>query len=577
MSRLPLLLLLLSLFAVNAYGGAGEVAEPTKPTEPPTQLVPPPLEDDQAPAEPNKPKGIDFQDLAANEMEAEDLKPPPLGRLGLLESDKAPWDKNLWRDADPLFLLSLLKNSPLWDATSAPGLVEAKLLLQSAPPPQGVKEQMFFFLRLQRLFAMGKHQEVAALLDMAMPAASTNPLPTLLRFKASLALAAYDMPSACATSELIDRPSGETFLLKLKIVCQALSGKREQAELGFAVFLERFADEITAGDYIQLTSVLLGQAAKPERAAPTTDLLELALIKLLDLPPGEAFYPKGIICRMLFANPNAPSEQRFRNAICAIAKGGMSMEPLRQFIAAYPMPSAEELAAADPKTPKGRLLILKALAENKDPILAAKLLAPPSSPLEGLVLLRWVEENLPKDYDPKQNQPLAKLLARHYYLKGEAALAKQYSEDESFTPWRYLADQADKAEVGDWMRRQLVVSANPAETLYRLQLFYAAAEASGKGLGAEEWWPVLAEASKGLVIEGKESAQARSDVVLWLAPEQGESFGLKVFSSLALPNRAFPDEVSPLTLGHTAHYWFGWGLDKEADMLLRQALFAAGL
>ena len=569
LSALFLLVFLLPASLPARAGGAGQ--------KPPTQLVPPPLEEDSAPAEPPPPKQAEFNELLASELEENALKPPPLGSIGLLESNQPPWDENLWQGADPLFVLSLLKNSPLRDATSALGLVEAKLLLQTAPPPQDLNELVFFYRRLERLLAMGKDEEVKVLLDMAMPTASSNPLPPLLKIRERLALSGYDMPSACTASELLAEGAAELFSLKLKIICQALAGEVEQAELSFAVFLERFADEVTADNYIRLAAALLGQGEKPQKATATADLLELALIKLLEIQPGDSFYPQGVVCRMLFLNPNGAPAARFRNGLCAVAKGAMPLALLRQFIAAYPSPSAEQLAAAKPQRASGRLSLLKALTDEDSPAtertaIAARLLAAADSPLVASVLLRLLEENMPAN-----NPTLATLLARLYYLEGEPQKALEYSDDDSLLPWRYLADQADKGEIDDWMRRRLVASTDSARTLYQLRLFYAAAEASGRSLGAESWWPVLIEAYRGLVTEGEGITEARPDLLLWLAPERSQGFGLRVLSSLALPSHLFPNGLSPLTLGHTAHYWLDWGLEEEAHLLLRQAIFAAGL
>ncbi len=564
----------------TAYGGNA----PIELAPPEEQQLPPAADTEMETPAPAEPPGAIVDTSILEEIDL--TAPSPLEYIGLQHGNAPPWDENLWQGADPLFLLSLLNNSPIRPATTAVGILETRLLLQFARTPK-IKPSAFLKLRLERLFAMGKLEEAEALLDMAVEdlEGQGEPLPpTLLQNKARIAISRYDLPTACEVSEQTGKSATEPFFLKLGIVCSVLAGEDEAAALSLAVFLERFGKEITAANYITLVSALLGQGEKPQRAEPTTDIIELALIKLLEIPPGDSPSRNGVICRMLFFNPNQPEAARFKNGLCAVATGAMKIKNLALLIDASPGPTRKELVKSDPSTPEGRLKILRSMGIDKLPPAAklkaaADMLERVESPLNAPVFLRLLEKRLPaRTYKGADGKRFARLMARLYYLVGEAEMARRYGDHESLAHWRYLSGQSpDDEEVGDWMRRLLVTSENAAETLYRLRMFYAAAEVLGKSPGPQNWWPVLAEAQRGLVIEGAGIEENRGDVVLWLAPEKSESFAVRLLSSLTLVSRSFPSGVSPLAIGHAAHYWREWGLEKEAQLLLYQAMFAAGL
>ena len=540
----------------------------------------------------------------------------------------------LWHNAEGIFPAALLVESPIRKPRSPLGKLETQLLLQAASPPPRLKLESFLALRLNRLLAMHKTKEVKQMLEQSPDLARTSIV--LARTKATASLIEYDIPSACDVERAIETQS-ELFWLKLKLICDVLEGEQQQAELTYEILTERFSGEVTLTNYLNLAAVLLGQKDKKSITVKSvTDFTELALLRLLELSPGSASYKNGTVAAMLFANPMASNLLRFKNGFEAAAAGTLAMDEFIKFL--YSLPSsgsatnlgakggnanredsegesegdggstllAEGKINLDPKTVEGKMELMRRLINlEADEQSLISLLKAEADPLKALVLLELLKE---ADFTTTKNPELVVLLARLYYLNGEYqtanALVNMPSDEATpnkgaiggitfetqptppsnppsnqvarLVPWQYLFVDAT-IPTGDWLRKTIISSTNTAKTLEGLKLFYVAAEALDRSLGATNWWPIMAKVNNLLITEEGNEAPPTPDAILWLVPRKAESFGVRLAASLALPHKDFPTRFSPLTVGHTAHYWRSWGLESEAEELLRFALYASGI
>ncbi len=237
--------------------------------EPPEPL-PEPAPGEGTPAAGNYGGDGSGQSIQVDILEA--LNVDSVGTMGLLDGGFGP---TLWQGATMGDVLGLLDELP--ETTQSPALraVQRRLLLSTAPPPEGAATPGdFVAARLDRLLAMGDYDGVARLLAVT-PGRDRDI--RFVRIEAGVDLLKGNYAQACGKANTGTRESADPFWQRLLVLCQALSGATAEAEFGLALM-----NETGSGDpvYERLLTGLLHEEPPVLEIAPASSPMHIAMLRL---------------------------------------------------------------------------------------------------------------------------------------------------------------------------------------------------------------------------------------------------------------------------------------------------------
>ena len=316
---------------------------------------------------------------------------------GVLDVGNGGLGDDLWRDLSRNRLAGLIVQLPDHPTSRTLRELERRALLTRAVAPAGdVVGRNLVTLRLDRLLAMGDLPGFRAL-SLAIP--PKLPGTGLADVEVQGLFLAGDNDAACAAVRR-HLEEGETQPLQLGlIVCQALAGDHDQADVSLALLRDQGAR--IPPPLVDLLQVLRGQHRAAIKSMPDPDGMQLALLAAARRPvPADAVKSNNAaVLRAIAFAPTAADDVRVAAAERAGAMGAVSPAELADIYAKVKFPrfSTNALAAArqsyttlnraqlyqavrvEPAADKRALLIqesLKLAREKNDYAPMAKVFAP---------------------------------------------------------------------------------------------------------------------------------------------------------------------------------------------------------
>jgi hypothetical protein len=315
-----------------------------KPSEPGGE-APAPAEG--APAgEPSAPAGDVGSDEGHSGIREIPLDAPSDESAGVLDTGSGGLGADLWRDLSRNRLAGLIVQLP--DHPQSPtlrNLARRALLTRAVAPAGEVVGRNLATLRLERLLAMGDLPGFRAL-ALAMP--PKVPGTGLAEIEIQGLFLAGDNDAACAAVRR-HLEEGETPLLQLGlIVCQALAGDHDQADVSLALLRDQGAR--IPPPLIDLLQALRGQHRAAIKSMPDPDGMQLALLAAAKRPvPGDAVKSNNAaVLRAIAFAPLAADDVRVAAAERAGAMGAVSPAELADIYGKVKFPrfSTNALATA---------------------------------------------------------------------------------------------------------------------------------------------------------------------------------------------------------------------------------------
>lgn len=296
--------------------------------------------------------------------------------VGVLDPGSGGFGLGLWQDSERPAIDQLITRIPADLSSPALRDLARRLLLSSAPPPQGAEgAEGFLTLRARSLRNLGEAEALAKLMRLVPQTTGAEPAVARLRVEADLLRHARD--EACQqVQNVVSRHTAEVYWQQALIYCQLSGGERAAAQIGLDLLRE-------SGDadpeFLALANAVAGIGEAPETVAPTP--LKLALLTLREAPLPPALLESGNpgLLAWLATGQTLDLPTRRDAAERAAAAGALPADVLQQL---YAVPSFEaaQLDAALTRAPdlpgaEGRALLYQAAAAQPLPPVRAELLA----------------------------------------------------------------------------------------------------------------------------------------------------------------------------------------------------------
>jgi hypothetical protein len=275
------------------------------------------------------------------------LEAPSGESAGVLDARSGGLGADRWRDLSRNRLSGLIVQLP--DHPASPTLRDLErraLLTRAAAPPGEVVGRSLVTLRLDRLLAMGALPDFRAL-ALALP--PKLPGTGLAEIEVQGLFLAGDNDAACAAVRRhLQESETQTMQLAL-VVCQALAGDNDQADVGLALLRDQGAR--IPPPLIDLLQILRGTRKAAVKSMPDPDGMQLALLAAAKRPvPSDAAVKSNnaAVLRAIAFSPYTTDEVRVAAAERAGALGALSPAELGAVYGKVKFPrfSANALAAA---------------------------------------------------------------------------------------------------------------------------------------------------------------------------------------------------------------------------------------
>ncbi|MEM9014952.1 MAG: hypothetical protein AAGB02_07575 [Pseudomonadota bacterium] len=253
---------------------------------------------------------------------------------------------DLWRESDPEMLEFLLLQAPARPATPSLGEALKRTLLTTGAAPANASPS----LGGKKLLALSR----AGFVDEANTIASLSTVgggdPWTGQAMAIGDLLGGDTERACRRNANLTSGRDEPFWVKLRVLCYAVAGESDAADLTLGVLREQGA--LTGEEEEFLAASITGAAPKTPPAA--TSVLEFAIARHLDWPlaPGVVKEADGGVLVALMQDNDVAPGVRIAAALEATALGAIDAASLRTFIEGFdfePAMIAEAVRAAREK------------------------------------------------------------------------------------------------------------------------------------------------------------------------------------------------------------------------------------
>lgn len=567
-------LLLASLAAtLLASAAAAQVGPPVNllPTQRPSPTTSPLVQ----PAAQPSPAGVS-RAASTNGIEAKPLQALDSSGAGPLTPADGGFGPDLWAGAWRPLMEKLLPRLPMQAPSHAMAGLARRLLLSSAPPPEGPAGADWLALRAERLAAGGLLGDLDALLALA-PAKANEP--ALAQVRVGAALLAGETDAACAQAPALLAQDEGAASLKLMAFCRQLAGDRGQVELYENLLRE-------SGHKDPLFGKLMRALERP--GAPALDsfkgaeALHFAMLRAAKrpLPADAAEGAEPATLRAIAAAADAPAKVRLAAAERAEASGAIETEALREAYRAASQPAGAAAAYQAAERETQAALRAKAIAEalaaarkSGGFMTQARVHAPALREIEPQPELVW--------FAAAAGRALAAAgdIGRAYDWLAVAQRAAAPDKPEAaiavVTLWPLLAvaDERRRLPVTPEILANWRAAQDAADPAFRERagLLYATLEALGENVPEAEW-TALAE---GPLVEPAPAPTALAAHGLkgaGRAPAKGEAV---LFALLALGENG-PAGASAATIGAVVEALARAELARDARALALEALISRG-
>lgn len=294
----------------------------------------------------------------------------PLARdafaTGLLSRSEGALAPDLWRGARPETLAVLLDLAPPRPASPAIGEAMRRVLLSAGETPPGATSA----LGGRKLLALARAGFIEEARTIASLSNAPRGDPHVGRALAVADLLEGRPEEACRRNAGLSSGRDEIFWVKLRVLCYALAGERDAAELTFDILRERGAVEPADEPFL----LALTTGAAPKTPPAPENALHLAALRQLGLPlaPELLAVADAGVLKAVARDENLDIATRAAAAQKAAAMGVMSREALAAVYAAASVDVAEiaqapERARARPDDPMTDILLYKSVSQMSAP------------------------------------------------------------------------------------------------------------------------------------------------------------------------------------------------------------------
>ncbi|RAU21962.1 antifreeze protein [Paramagnetospirillum kuznetsovii] len=518
-------------------------------------------------------------------FQMEELKAPDLDAIGTLDDKQGGLGAAMWHGTPAALVRQLLPQLPAVAGSRVMRSLERRLLLSAATPPDGGKGQTppLLELRAERLYAMGEIDGLAGLLKSAPSSVSS---PGLTRIKIDTFLLAGDVKAACAEAATLTGAIDP----RMQAFCMLNNGKVLEANMALDLMRERKdADHA----FIAAAEAMAGTPPARVDKLPNPTPLHLAAFKAAKMPlpadAANASHPATL--RAIAEAPGLPVDIRIPAAEKAESLGVLETDSLRRIYGAVTLTPAEQQAAQTQgdKTPRSRVLLLRAAQQEQTPSIRAELIAR----ILAAAAERGAYSGTARLYAPiiadlRPNPdlaPFAPAMARALYAAGRPEAAGAWSAIAKSDPstaraaddlWALarinrMGDAAMTAPetYGAWLSAR-ELPADQAER--RATVAFDLLQAIGEKVPALEWLAAP---------HGPHPVQpvpVRADVkALLRSAAEGLRTGETVMLALAALGEGGLDKADPDLLNRVVAYLRLVGLTQEARDLAVEAALANGV
>ncbi|MGE4011691.1 MAG: hypothetical protein AB7G15_06100 [Alphaproteobacteria bacterium] len=315
------------------------VPETARPAQPPPPRAEPPVAAQPQPQPRSEPPPAAQQPAL---RPAPDAAPadPSLAGIGTLEPGKGGLPADLWRGVGRDRVLGLFGKLPARSNSLAVRQLTRRLLLTSAPPPQGLlAADNFLSLRAERLYAMGALEDLRALLAKAKPGGRDD-----VRAKVEVEglLLLGERQAACAAVDLHMKAGVTVFLEQARAACYALTAQTDKALLAMGLLRERNVREADEA-FAVLIDAQQEASTATLTALPNPTALHIALLtrSKQPLPATLDKLNAAASIRAVALARNEPAALRLELAERAAAIGALPPARLAELYAAQKLTEAQ--------------------------------------------------------------------------------------------------------------------------------------------------------------------------------------------------------------------------------------------
>lgn len=513
----------------------------------------------------------------------EKLDDPGTDAVGLLSTSNGGFDADMWRGSDRQEVSAYLGTMPVTAALPERLSLMRRMLLTTAVPPAGKGTLSdLVSIRLDRLYAMGRLSDMAALARLAK-----IDKPNSIRVEAEIAGLLLDKRTdeACPRVRryIANKPS--EFLKRALLVCLRLTGEREEMARLLAILREDDpdfdpglvtliggdpkavdAEKLGAADPLKL-ALAIGVGAPVPSAWTKTDTPALlrALALFAELPVGtrlaaaEAAFAAGAIGRKALADIYVAATGDAKDDPGAVAlKDYDAMTRARLYAAARAADGWSRMAIL------GRWWVLSRAAGDFGP--TARLTAPL---LDGIAPTQRFKDQAPLAARVLFFAGDVDAAMRWYRLLADAPF-KDIEQEDDLALLAWIADAKEPGWTAERLRRWLARHSASARGREVTGAAFALADAFGLPPDRRDMWMAAVDE------RARRSAAGRRWYAIQRAAENRQLGEAVVRLQVTLGETLLVD-ASPNDLRQTIRVLRQLKLDAEARRLALQVLLAKGL
>ena len=254
--------------------------------------------------------------------------------IGGLKPGQGEFPANLWSGANVDQLAFLFERAPNRPVAPAMGALARRVLLSSGSAPEDATP------------ALHEQKLIAAMNAGFVSEATTIAGLSATRYSQTLASSALyqgDAETACAIAERDNTGRRDRFWVKLRVLCYALAGERNAADLTYNVLAERQALSEADQAYLQAALAFASGVEPKEPVAPIESALHIAIASKISAPlsPEILHSASGGVLASLVAHENVDLATRIAATRAAIAMGAAPASQLRPLLEAAEFSVAE--------------------------------------------------------------------------------------------------------------------------------------------------------------------------------------------------------------------------------------------
>jgi hypothetical protein len=284
---------------------------------------------------------------------------------GTLDDSNGGLGYAMWAGSERASMEAMLQHAPAATPSPAARMLLRRLLLTSAPPPEGPWRTPFTSLRMQKLLEAGMVEDAA---DLAAQIHNSNNA-EIAHAQAEALLYAGRDANACGDATVYRLQNGAQFWLELRAYCYAVTNDAAALELTRSVMR---AQEFHDDGFNALLDAMTGAKSKLPIAITSPTALHVRMLERLKLPLTADLVELGVPASLAaIRSPVTPANLRLAAAEKAMRAGALSGTQLSQVFALAKF-KPQDLAAAAALAPsepvvQGLARLKAALKTQTDP------------------------------------------------------------------------------------------------------------------------------------------------------------------------------------------------------------------